>query len=378
MLSLCHIFSDAKFVDLIFAYFNSDLFVNEGIFIGDGKAYKGIHKDSIEFIDYGESGIARIIKICCKHDVIIFHNLDYYKSIIANRLPKGMKMVWRFFGTEFYSIPEYQLNYYSDRTKDALNINYYYHLRVHIFNFIRIFKYAFQLKRTPIAEFNRAINKISYVLAWDKDEYFHIKKHWKTFPKLIELSALSKIEKRSSLNNKNNNIVIGNSRAPENNHLDIIDLFENCPTKGSFSLVLPLSYGDKGSYYRRLINRIKLSKIEIQLLCEFLPFDIYAEKVVNAKAAVINTYRQMALGNCFLFLGNDVKLYLSEKNPSYNYLRRLGFFISSVETNLKNDIIDEDLTLKPYQAEINRNIMDNLSDNHNVVAFQDNFYRLFR
>lgn len=375
MLSLCHIFSDAKFVDLTLDYFKSDLFINKAIFIGNCKSYKGIYKNLIEFIDYGKNGVENIIKICCNHDVIIFHNLDYYKSVIANRLPIGTKMVWFFYGTEFYSIPQYQFNIFTDKTKDAMNINRFYHIKIHITNMLRIIKYALQLKMTPMAEFNRAVNKIDYILGWDKGEYSYIRQYWKTFPKFMELTALNKVKKISSLNDKNNIIVVGNSRGPENNHIDIIDIFENNLSAGSASLLLPLSYGIKWPYYFRLIDRIKSSKLEIEVLDNLLPFDVYAEKVVKAKAAINNSYRQMALGNIFLFLGNEVKVYLSERSTSYNNLRRLGFTIFSVETNLKDDIINNDLTLEPYQAERNRSILDNLSDDHNAINFHNNFHK---
>lgn len=378
MLSICHIFSDAKFVDFSLDYFKSDLFINKAIYIGNDKSYKGKYKNSIEFINYGKNGIENIVKICCKQNIIIFYNLDYYKAVIANRLPNGAKMVWRFFGTEFYSMPQHQLNFFSDKTKEALNINRFYRIKVHIIDILRIFKYTMQLKMTPMAEFNRAINKMKYFLSFDSVEYSNIKKNWKTFPQLIELSVLPKIKKISSLNKKNNNIVIGNSRAPENNHIDIINLFEKCRSKGSSSLVFPLSYGDMGDYYLRLMNRIKSLNLQIQVLDDFLPFDVYAEKVVNAKAAIFNTYRQMALGNIFLFLGNDVKVYLSERNPSYNWLRNLGFSIYSVETNLKNDIINNDLILESTQAERNRSIMDKFSDDHSVVKFHNHFHTLFK
>lgn len=375
MLSLCHIFSDAKFVDFIFDYFKSDLFINKAIYIGNDNSYKGKYRDSMEFMSYQKSGISSIIKICRKYDVIIFHNLSYVNAVVANRLPSGTKMIWRFFGTEFYSMPQNRLNIFSDKTKDALNVNDFYHMKVRIFENLLILRWAFQLKIIPRDEINRAIKKIEYILAWDKDEYSYVRKHWRDFPKLIELSAWNKFEKKSSLTSKNNNIVIGHSRAPECNHIDIIDFFEDCPPLINLSLVFPLNYGEKGHYYRHLIRRLKSSKLEIQILDKFLPYEIYIEKVVNSKAAIMNSYRQMALGNIFLFLANDVKVYLSEKNPSYNYLRRLGFTVFSVESNLKNDIVNNDLTLEISQAQRNRTIVDDLSDDRRVTEFHNIFYK---
>lgn len=383
MLSLCHIFHDNKFVDHSLDLFQSNLFINNPIFIGNDKSYDGKYKHLIQFIDPEDYGINNAVKMCCKYDVIIFYNLDYYKSIIVNRLPKGIKKVWFFYGTEFYSMPKHELACYSDKTKDSLNINKYYYMKTIVFNILRMLKYNFRIKMTPIAEFNTAVKKIDYFLWFDKDGYSNIKKYWKSFPKLIEIKTLKltetktlmQIENRSTLNNK---IVIGNSRAPENNSLDIIDLFENYLSAGNISLLFPLSYGKRGKYYFDLMNRIRYSHINIKVLDDLLPYDVYVKKIIDAKAAVINSYRPMAQGNVFLFLGNGVKLYLSERNPSYNWLRSLGFIISSVETNLKNDIINNALSLSTHQAERNRSLFSNLSDDRSVINFHDNFYKLFQ
>ncbi len=379
MLSLCHIFSDSKFVDASMAYFISDLYENTVVFIGDAKSYKGNYGKIIEFVEYHDkNAIEKITNICGKHDVIICYNLDYHKSIIVNRLPSDKKIVWRFFGTEFYSLPQQQLNILSDKTKKVLNINSYDSIKDEIVGILRFFKYALKLKRTPIAEFNKAINKIHYFLSFDEGEYAAIRKNWNVFPEFLEISGLAGFAKRSTLNSKNNNIVIGNSRAHENNHFDIIDLFDEGMVSQNNSLVFPLSYGHKGIYYHRLIDRIKSSKMETHIIEDFLPFHSYVEKIANAKAAIINSYRQMGLGNMFIFLGNNTKLYLSERNPSFKWMTSLGFSIYSVEKDLKKDIEMNNFNLETDIGEKNKNIVNKLSDDGNRLNFQNTFYRTLR
>lgn len=375
MISLCHVFNDIKFIDASLDRFQSDLFLNKVIFIGNDDLYEGKYKNIIDFIEFKKNGVNKILVICCSADVVLLYNLDYYKSLVVNLLPKRIRKVWRFFGTEYYSLPKYQLTCYSEKTKKALHINAAYHIRASFFQILRVLKYALQLKRTPIAQFNKAIRNIDYFMSFDEGEYNHIKNDWKIFPKFMGITPLRKNERKSHV--KSNKIIIGNSRAPENNHIDIIDLFERCSRKDNYTLIFPLSYGDTQRYYDHLIEKINNIKLCCEIIDQFLPYDVYVEKIANAKAAIINTYRQMALGNIFLFLGNNVKLYMSDRNPSTIWLKNLGFSILSVETNLKNDIDNNNFDLDHHLGENNRKIIDKLSDNENVKYFHRKFYELF-
>ncbi len=380
MLSLCHIFSDAKFIDSSIVNFISDLYENTAVFIGEANTYKGNYGEIIEFVEYHEkNAIDKIVNLCSRHDVIICYNLDYEKTIIVNRLPSDKKIVWRFYGTEFYSLPQQQWNILSDKTKKVLNINRYYNIKEEIVSILRFIKYALKLRRTPIAEFNKAVKKIHYFLSFDKDEYTAIRKYWNDFPEFLEILSIAGFAKQATLNSKkNNNIVIGHSRAHANNHFDIIDLFDEGMVSQNNSLVFPLSYGHKGVYYHRLIDRIKSSKIETHIIEDFFPFDLYVEKIANAKAAIINSYRQMGLGNMFIFLTNNTKLYLSERNPSFKWMTSLGFSIYSVEKDLKKDIEMNNFNLEANIGEKNKNIVNKLSDDGNRLNFQNTFYRTLR
>jgi len=357
--------------------------MNNVIFLGRGNDYNGKYKNIIHFIDCNDFDVNSAVKLCYKYDVIIFYNLDYYKSLIVNRLPKRIKKVWFFYGTEFYGLPKYRLDCYSFKTRNSLHISKYYHAKRIAVDILRIIKYGLLLKMAPYAEFCRAINKLDYFFWFDKDGYSNMKKHWKSLPPFLELKTLKLMDTHKVIKARNratseNYIVVGNSRAPENNSLDIIDLFNNYLPAGRISLMFPLSYGEKGNYYDDLINRIRSSHIKIDIIDNFMPYDAYVEKIIDAKAAIINSYRPMGQGNMFLYLENGVKLYLSENNSSYNWFRSLGFFVSSVESDLKNDIINNSLSLSPDQAEINKTIFNRLSDNHSVINSQHNFYEVFK
>lgn len=383
MLKICHVLHDSKFIDHTFDLFQSKLFANKAVFLGSEKSYRGKYVDSIYFAGYGKRGVNNFLKICSGYDVVIFHCLDYYKSMIANRLPKKLKKVWFFYGYEFYRMPERLVNYYSSETKRSMNIGRCYRLLVWSFEVLRVFKYIVMFKPPPRVEFDRAVSGIDYFLCYDRQEYLNIKKHWKKFPVFIELSTFKqsesgKVTKGEGVSGATDQVVIGNSRTPLNNHLDVIDLFEKYLTFDGVSLLFPVSYGKKGKYYKRLMEKIGSSQLNIEILDDFLPYEAYAKKIVGAKAAVINSYRPMAKGNIFLHLKNGVKLYLSEKNPNYDWLKSLGFFVFSIEADLKGDVAVGRLSLEPHQSENNRNIFNKLSDRDSVSDFLNGFYVLFR
>src|SRR5699024_621062 len=105
------------------------------------------------------------------------------------------------------------------------------------------------------------------------------------------------------------------------------------------------------------IVRKEAAKIptQIKFRDQFLSRSDFKAVYQQSAALIINSYRQMALGNIFTALQTGTKIYLSEKNITYYWLKKNRFMISSIEKDLRKDISQNDLFLSATQASQNFN-----------------------
>jgi dTDP-N-acetylfucosamine:lipid II N-acetylfucosaminyltransferase len=66
---------------------------------------------------------------------------------------------------------------------------------------------------------------------------------------------------------------------------------------------------------------------------------------LRIKAAVFNSYRQMAMGNIFALLNNGTKVYLNAQNVIYHWFVTFGLKIYTIE-DFKVDLKSGNLELK--------------------------------
>ncbi|MCY1532519.1 TDP-N-acetylfucosamine:lipid II N-acetylfucosaminyltransferase [compost metagenome] len=162
------------------------------------------------------------------------------------------------------------------------------------------------------------------------------------------------------------NILIGNSATSTNNHLDVFKILLKYNLSGK-KLIVPLSYGDEK--YKSLIVSAgyKYFGSTFDPVLDFMPLDQYNNKLSTCGIAIMNHYRQQAIGNIISLLSQGCKVYLSKFATSYPYFKRLGFFIYSVEDDLltasfnnlkQEEALQNKLIVKHYFGE--KNLIDNL------------------
>jgi glycosyltransferase involved in cell wall biosynthesis len=120
------------------------------------------------------------------------------------------------------------------------------------------------------------------------------------------------------------------------------------------SFVIPFSYGPEGAYAQAVRSRVARSSKDFRFIEEFLPKEEYYDLVTRAKAAVFNSYRQMAMGNILPMLTSGVKIYLNTRNVIYHWLLHHGFHIYAIE-DLAVDLQIGDLELGAEQKLANAN-----------------------
>jgi hypothetical protein len=332
---IIHLHSDIKFVIPCSKEFENNFCENVIVFFGSKNEYTGPYKEEIRFYNTTKTDIQKVINLCKTADIVVLHALDQVKIFIANRLPKSIITIWRFFGYELYSkIPEYV---YSELTLSALAKQHsvYKKFRIIAGKLKFLIKYQTTLKN----EFNKGIERINYFACLSEIEYHFLKQYWPNLPVFLQLPTWYHTYHEKDFVQKENKIIVGNNRSAYNNHLDILTLIKNSKNREKYSFLLIFNYGQNNAYsaaVREMAHRIK----EVTVLEEFLSFENFENLYKTASAFVLNGYRQMAMQNILEALKNNVKIYLNENNIMLNWLKKEGFlfftindFISDLETN---------------------------------------------
>jgi len=126
------------------------------------------------------------------------------------------------------------------------------------------------------------------------------------------------------------NLLVGNSAAPANNHLELFDLIRRHVDLGGRQLIVPLSYGDVA--YRGHVERVgrRMFGDAFVPLIDFLPKQRYIELLASCGHVLMNHVRQQALGNLVISGLLGAKLHLNARSPIGPWLRRLGVTVSDV------------------------------------------------
>jgi len=354
-----HIHTDFKF--LYDSYrFESDMFENQLVFIGEKNDSNTDYHSSALFFSGNDNSVDSLIKTLEDADLVVFYALCDKKIKVLEKLPTQIKTAWRFFGYELYGSRHDLM--YSKKTIEILykKKSYYFSLFFGLNFFYKNIR-----RRIRSAKDLEYMKKIDFILLFAEEEYIYLKKHWKV-PEFLKLN-LDEFLTEDNFSNADNKVIVGNSRNSFNNHLDIIDLISNHHSSSEFLFFL--NYGSKGRYYLEVMNRIqKLSNCIVY--DEFLGKQEFEQIYSTSSAFVLNSHRQMALGNIFLAVKYGLKLYMNDKNPLKQWLINNNILVSSIE-DFEDDLKREKLSLSLQDKKNNIQSFNNLYVSYTKTDFCD-------
>ncbi len=365
---LLHLFDDEKFVDATIELFdkaapNQSKFLI-GLFSDTDKIKYVKSVDRIKSAVYGSREYLNEIGDFRKYNAIIFHYLNNPKIEILKIVPDEVKCVWMIWGGDFYPLlSSRQFDLYDKKT---LNVLYKISSK-------NIFTYL--IRQTGINKYVKRFNdkkKYSPVLsALNKFSYFTtvLPKEEKLVKSLLKLKASFLPFNYGSFeqffNNRvddkfitGDNILIGNSANPTNNHFTAFDLLKNYDL-GKRKLILPLSYGGSKEYLTELIScGKKLFGDNFVPLTSFIEKEKYTEIVKSCSAAVMNHTRQQGLGNIIMVLWLGAKVFLNENSLAYAHFNDIGVKVFSVQKDLKGKSVASLIKLTGEEILVNRKAME--------------------
>lgn len=361
MLKILHCVLDDKFIDSMIEVMDTfrDYSINDFVCLsqGDENAFTYIKKESrVKFIECDDFN--DYLTLGC-YDVVFIHSLFALQPKLIAKIPKKIKVVWIAWGYDLYEPIFYN--------RPLIRVNQLYH------PFTRIVKnavYLLNIKKV-ISDIFLRIRHPSLYDVWGRIDYFSgiipieygmiVNNPKNSFfrAKKVEFNyfSLNSTCDEDHINSPyvdGDNIQIGNSGDPTNNHLDIMRTLRKLKLRGK-KVYIPMSYGGSKMY----LNIVRtygqyLWKDNFIPLIDFLPIDDFLKIISTSRYMLFYHERQQAMGNIYTGLWNGCMVFVSETSPIYGYLKDLGFYIFSIQHDLQR--IENGEKLSYVEMEHNRRI----------------------
>lgn len=278
---------------------------------------------------------------------VYLHSLSpkRYKLIFA--IPRGVKIIWWIWGYDMYSsyrmlpplveIPLYkeQTNRFFKKKESDVLLSW---LKMAYFSLLYPydkFRRNYVLKRiqyySPVLPVEFECLKEAQKI---KGELF-----WSAVPKRYSASAFSCFPVAQ-------NILVGNSATPTNNHIDVLSILKNMPKAGT--IIVPMSYGN--GLYRDFVKSYINKSFDVdavRVLDTFMPLDEYNALIKTCSHAIFGNMRQQAVGNIHLCLKSGVKVFFYKDSILYKQFKELsGFYVYTIEDDLNEEELSTPLSVE--------------------------------
>lgn len=355
---IVHLINDnGPFLSWIKEMFNREEISNEYVII-NSKGNNERNQNNDFHCNLTKKGQEAALEILNKNEIAIHYFLDYTKSDLILKSNTTVKHYWYFFGADVYQqLNIFRKKIYGVETQRWMRFSLTYRFRLEL----RAIKQLILRQRaTPKVKLLKSFQRIEKVLWYVEDEIKWINSKIKTpefqFFKFFNFENIFPFDS-SQLNESSNTILIGNSATLENNHLDVLKVFEKYGLH-DVNVFLPLSYGNVLKYKSKVINKYASffgDKLHIQE--STLPLNDYYSNLNGCPTAIMYHYRQQALGNIFYLIANGTKIYLSKNNILLNWLKKNNLKVYCFEDEFIRDYEKGELTLS---KELRQHNIDNL------------------
>lgn len=268
---------------------------------------------------------------------------DEVINFLSNYDIAQKKIVWYFWGSDAYSLPEVYTKIKQYRTD-------------YVREFLGKCKQVFKPLASKSTKLN-FIKKIDYVAHYSIDDYNLLKT-------LLKKDAVFKYFTYGVIDYildfeatvLGNDIILGNSASQNNHHLYTIK--KKIPTGINKKIYCPLSYGGNNKYVEQVIKAGKKKfKNNFIPLTELINTNIYHKELLpKAEFALMPHNRSQAWGNIMQLLWQGSKVFMFSSNNLFKFLKEKGFLIFEINkqsfselSNLKIDVeLNKKLLLKHF------------------------------
>ncbi len=363
MLNIVHCVTDEKFANNIVKLFDflSDRCNSDYVYIKGRKSKKLQYiaeNPNIEHLKIEE--LMQRLSIG-RYDVLFLHNLRSLPLKYITHIPSNIKVVWLAWGFDIYSrvgahplieVPNTYLPETSRLMKPTMGEMFTETCK-------RLYKLFIQ-----DGIMRKAVSRIDYFSGVIPEEYDMMRKN--TFfhaqpiefryslPSLnISLDLLDTLEPVRGMD-----ILVGNSGAATNNHVDIFKIISQVEL-GERKIYVPLSYSGTPRY-RQTVKELgeRLWGNRFVPLLDFLPAAQYRAIISSCGFRIFAHERQQAMGNVHIALRRGCKVFLSESSMTYRHQTGLGLKVYTIQ----HDLINGGLLELPSMEEAYKNMRISIED----------------
>lgn len=332
---ILHIVHDEKFIDIAYRLFEeSSPKNNTFIIISAPHKLNFIKFTPVCFVTRKESVNRRFLESLNHFDMVVLHCMDAIKMEILALADNTVKFVWIGWGIDYYDLITGDLNKLLLPKTLALNknnflLNSYSTLRIKTKKMIK--KY---ITGRYIDKF-KLVNRINYFSPVLYEDYELVKSALPDFNAQyvpwnygnLEDDLIKGYEEATITGD---NILLGNSSFPSNNHLDI---FDNIDLIGlaDRKIICPLNYGDYD--YRKVVTLEGAKRFGSNFvpLNDYMSINDYVKLIKTCSLVVMGHLRQQALGNIIIMMYLGAKVFLDKNNPIYIFFNKESAHIFSLE-----------------------------------------------
>lgn len=382
---IANIVLDDKFIDSLFGSMAllNDKWENDYLLVRNKKpeTYKYI-KNSDRIIFVPKDAILDYL-VDQKYDAVFLHSLPSLPIELIPKIDKKIKVFWFSWGWDIYQLPKDKplipiklIKAETQKELDKLKPNIPSKKKT-LKDYLRPLKYLFvdSPSTKEIKNYYEAIKRIDFFSGILEFEYDLMKsvKGFKAKRVRFKYASLHNLENSGVAELHNgHNILIGNSAASTNNHLDIIP-YINKVNLGERKIILPLSYGNTKKYIEDIANAYHQEFGEnVIVLKDFMPSQEYSKIISSCSIAIFFMERQQAMGNINMALLNGCKVFLSETNPVYSFYKGLGIKLYSIQNNLTQEEFESPMLEE--DVEKNREILRNRTNKKKYIQHINNIY----
>lgn len=311
---------------------------NHFLYIGSGT--KNTHIHEVGSVQEAQDFIQ---KIQPTRVVVHFLKADFYKVIYT--LPQEVTVAWIFYGAEFYNRGEVYLDQLFPIQKKRFYATYksilnYANLKSQQCTYFlyKVFRYK--------APFYRALTRVNYFVHWMEEDYKNVVKKYKLKHLSFVPFYYSTPIPIGKFGENPRNLLIGNSGAFTNNHLEVIERLEPAFIGQFDKVILPISYGCTHKYEQLIRKACARFGDKVVILSSFMDKDEYFALLKSVKLAIYASRRSQAGNNIRWAFHHGIDVALHPDNAMYRFYMDHGLQIHTLDNSFysqKTDFLSEEV-----------------------------------
>lgn len=335
IITIVNCVTDDKFIDGVIAFnelFSPHNVVHRYVYVSDTPLEKFVFiKNSTAITQLTSEDVIPFLREQ-RANAVLLHSLYSLPLQITPLIPHRICVIWSSWGYDIYSMMG---------TSRLVNQNLFRPLTE---NFMKPF-FVSEGNEQEKEMYQKAVQRIDYLSTVLPEEfglipslsYFHAKELHYTYitPKEVE-----KYQNVVSPTITGEDILVGNSGASTNNHLDIFAKLSGLDI-GKRRIYCPLSYAGYPPEYRdEVLKQGKnLFGDNFVPLLEFLDKETYFSMMSSCKYVFLGHLRQQALGNVREMLIKGSMVFFDKESPMYKHFKERGVNVFSIQDDVTRDLM---------------------------------------